>query len=891
MTAARMAWQARCTLLARFAAVGLLQLVLPGGTPRLLAATVTGTVLDAATGLTLESARIALLGPGGRLVAGAWSDARGGFRLERIGAGVYALAASRTGYERTRRDSLQLTDTDSLRLEIRLTPDLIRIDPIVVTASRRPERMLASPASVTTLGTRTIAERATITPIAHFRAIAGLDVAATGLAQSTVVARGFGSAQSAALLPLTDYRYTSIPSLRYCLFHFQPTPDEDIDRIEIVRGPGAAAYGPNSDRGVVHILTRSPFDAPGTAISVASGEREIGRASLRQAMRLGDRWAFKVAGQYFRGRDWPDVDSVEADARARAIAGGAEPETLRTGRRDPWNERVGGEATLGWRPAAGTELAASGGINRTFHSVELSALGAVQASGWNSSYAQLRGTHGELFAQAFVNLSHSGETYFLRSGQPVVDESRFWAAQIQRTHSPSSTVTLSYGLDGQWTDPRTGGTIMGRNEEHDGIRESGAYAHATVHLNERLDAVGALRVDDHSRLPDLVASPRAALSFTPRPNQNLRITYNRAYGTPATDDFFADLAVGVVDPNLPYQVRVEGIPEGGYTFPHENGVPLMRSPFTPSSAGGPAAYLPADATLLWDAAVAILQANGTDLSGVTPPSASDVRTNLALLNLDKTLTAAPDPRDIPALRPSITNTLEAGYRGLIGGRARVSIDVYRTRIEDFIGHLRTITPNVFLDRPTLAAYLVQQGLSPGAADSAATAASQIPLATLTPREARDPYDLIAAVQNFGSVAVWGTDLAVAVDLSEGWTLSGTYSWVDNDYFPGRAGSPDLALNAPGRKGSATLAYRRADDAWRAELHFRATASFPILSGDYSGTLDSYDLFDASAGLRLSTAPKTTLAVSAENLFDHSHREFLGAPRLGRLVVARLKTEF
>ncbi len=420
------------------------------------------------------------------------------------------------------------------------------------------------------------------------------------------------------------------------------------------------------------------------------------------------------------------------------------------------------------------------------------------------------------------------------------------------------------------------------------MREVGVYGQASASLGGGATAVAALRLDDHDRLSGLVLSPRAAITLEPAPGHNVRVTYNRAFGTPSVDDLFADLAVDSLP--LPFAVRVAGVPRDGFHFPRANGSPLMRSPFTAAADGGPAAYRPLDATLYWDTVVALLQSGGLDLSAVPPPSSADVGTVLRTIEADESIRDVADVRDLPGLKPTITNSAEVGYRGLIAGRLRVAFDVYRTWIENFIGHLHTITPNAFLDPGSLAAYLISQGLSPADAAAAAAEATKIPVGTVTPIEARDPADLILAVQNFGSVAVWGSDVSAAVALTDRVTLGGMLSWVSEDLFHDVDGD-SLALNAPALKGSVALVYRDPLGGITAEARYRGTDAFPVLSGVYAGDVESYSVVDLGFGLRLGTAPRTTLSVTVENALGSVHREFLGAPRLGRLALARLSVAF
>jgi iron complex outermembrane receptor protein len=68
--------------------------------------------------------------------------------------------------------------------------------------------------------------------------------------------------------------------------------------------------------------------------------------------------------------------------------------------------------------------------------------------------------------------------------------------------------------------------------------------------------------------------------------------------------------------------------------------------------------------------------------------------------------------------------------------------------------------------------------------------------------------------------------------------------------------------------------------------------FPVRSGPYVGDVDDYDLVDVGAGYDLGKfTPGMSLDVLVQNLFDNEHREFIGAPKIGRLALARLNYTF
>ena len=241
--------------------------------------------------------------------AGVLTNANGSFTLS-VPAGRYTVTATMVGYDPGTAD-VNVT-SGSVEVEIVLVSTAFRLNPVVVTASRqRSERTLSAPSQVNVATAEQIEVLAPTTPVDYVKAMPGVDVIQTGINQSNTVARGFNNIFSGALLVLTDNRYARVPSLRFNAYNMIPTTPLDVERVEVVLGPASALYGPNSANGVMHIITTSPIDKPGTSISLSGGSRNIFTGAFRQAFRFNDMVGLKVSGQYFRGDDFEYTDPVE----------------------------------------------------------------------------------------------------------------------------------------------------------------------------------------------------------------------------------------------------------------------------------------------------------------------------------------------------------------------------------------------------------------------------------------------------------------------------------------------------------------------------------------------------------------------------------------------------
>ena len=864
---------------------------------------ITGIVTDVETGAPVADAAVRVLG---REAPSTATSPTGEFRVS-VPAGTHSIVVTRIGYETSRTDGVTVEAGAAVSVAIRLRSRALALNQLVVTVSRREEKELDAPASISTLGGERISRMIARTPADHIKALPGVDLATTGLTQSYVVVRGFNNVASGRLLSIVDNRYARIPALRINAINMIPTTDMDIERIELARGPGAALYGPNAAEGVMHIITHSPIDKPGNTVSVAGGERSLMQVLFRSAHRVSERFGLKISGQYLRGNDWEYEDPAEVAARE------ANPGHPRIGVRDPLNERYFADLRVDHRFADDGEFIVSGGLNNSLSSINLTSVGSAQTHDWQYRYGQARLLKGRFFGQFFLNQTHSGDdSYLLRSGSPIVDRSRTMAGQVQHGHDLGDRQSFTYGFDWQNVEPRSEGTIYGRNEDDDVLVETGAYLHSETRLADRVDLVTAFRADRHNRLTGMKFSPRAALVFRPVEGHNLRLTYNRAFATPSTSSLFLDIETGTlpIAPGIAYTLRAFGVPVGGLTFADECPGGLMghcmRSPFMPGR-------LPADAALFWDALVMQFAPEGLQpflLGPGNDPSDPALATVFRRFNPEALGPAGgelfvpdPGPTDLPELVPTVFNSIEAGYKGLIRDRVRLAVDVYFADVENFVGALKVESPNVFLDPAATGAFLtsrlaalIQAGVVTAEQVAELTAGLvSVPVGVVTPDQFQAP-DLLLSSRNFGSASYWGADLSAQVLASDRATVIAGYSFQSKECFDfdgdgACPGSDDLSLNAPSHKGSLTIAFTDRARGFHLDGRWRFSDGFDMRSGVFAGPVDAYHVLDVTAGYQLPFQPNARLEATVYNALNNLHREFVGAPELGRLALVRVKYDF
>lgn len=165
--------------------------------------------------------------------------------------------------------------TENAVINVQLEESDVRLNPVVVSASRRKEKLLDAPSSITLIDGTSLQKRVTVNMIDQIKNVAGVHIARTGIQGGPPSVRGFGGYYTGYLMTLVDNRMTNLPSLRINAYSMIPTSDEDIDKVEILRGPASALYGPNTGEGVVHMITKSPIDEPETRVHVGVGVRSF----------------------------------------------------------------------------------------------------------------------------------------------------------------------------------------------------------------------------------------------------------------------------------------------------------------------------------------------------------------------------------------------------------------------------------------------------------------------------------------------------------------------------------------------------------------------------------------------------------------------------------------
>ena len=176
---------------------------------------------------------------------------------------------------------------------------------ITVTSVSKKESKLSESAAAIFVLTQEDIRRSGVTCVPEaLRMVPGLQVAQINSNVWSISARGFNHRFANKLLVLMDGRTLYTPVFSGVYWHEQDTVLEDVERIEVIRGPGATLWGANAVNGIINIITKNAKDTQGGLLSGGGGKEETGFGSFRYGGELGDNLHYRAYAKGFKKDDF-----------------------------------------------------------------------------------------------------------------------------------------------------------------------------------------------------------------------------------------------------------------------------------------------------------------------------------------------------------------------------------------------------------------------------------------------------------------------------------------------------------------------------------------------------------------------------------------------------------
>jgi iron complex outermembrane receptor protein len=192
----------------------------------------------------------------------------------------------------------------------------------VTSASKKEQKLSQVPAALFVITQEDIGRSGATNIPDLLRMVPGMDVAQINANTWAVSARGLNSEFAGELLVLVDGRAVYTPLLAGVNWDTLDVPLEDIERIEVIRGPGGTVWGANAVNGVINIITKKAWDTQGALVTVGGGThtQELGTAQL--GGKINADTSYRVFAKYLDNGHFPDLNGANAQDDWRLLHGG-----------------------------------------------------------------------------------------------------------------------------------------------------------------------------------------------------------------------------------------------------------------------------------------------------------------------------------------------------------------------------------------------------------------------------------------------------------------------------------------------------------------------------------------------------------------------------------------
>jgi iron complex outermembrane receptor protein len=382
----------------------------------------------------------------------------------------------------------------------------------ITSVSRRAERVQDAAASVYVI-THDMLRRGGATSLPEaLRLAPNLQVARMDAHQYAISARGFNNAVANKLLVLIDGRTVYAPFFSGVFWDQQDVMLDDVERIEVISGPGATLWGANAVNGVINVITKAAKDSSGLLASAAAGNREAS-AALRYGGRLSNGTQFRVYAKSLRQAH------TETDAGVRVNDG---MQRSQLGFRADWGDAarsftLQGDAYSGKTDARGSFLA--------------TALTPVQVSGANllARWTQALDGGASLRVQAYYDHTRRDDVLLYSPRASIAD------LEVQHSLPLGAHKLVWGGGYRQARDEIRPGLFFGFSPNRDRMDWKNLFVQDDIELSQNVDlTLGAKAESNVYTGWELL--PSARLAWTPSDKQLVWGAVSRAVRAPARLD-------------------------------------------------------------------------------------------------------------------------------------------------------------------------------------------------------------------------------------------------------------------------------------------------------------------------------------------------------------------
>ena len=390
--------------------------------------------------------------------------------------------------------------------------DLMELEVTIATKSTR--KAAETPAAVTVISHEEIRRSGATTVPDLLRRVPGLNVAQIDGNRWAISARGFNDEYSNKLLVMIDGRSIYTPLFSGIVWAEHDVMLEDIDRIEVVRGPGGTLWGANAFNGVINIITKSATETQGLASVTRVGNQERFNGATRYGGAIGDDVHYRVYGKFAQRDDFENPMGGDAH--------------------DDWQSvRAGGR--VDWQATENSLVTFQGDFRDTDAEHTIAPVGIEGEDEYTGGNALVRVTH------RFSDTSDvSLQAYYDRQERdtPIILENRdTFDIDFQHSFQPFARNQLVWGAGyRQSSDRITGRLGLGFTGRTQRDHLASFFVQDEIQLIEDLLALTVGSKFEHNDYTGFEIQPSARILVTPNDRHTLWGSVSRAVRTPSRSD-------------------------------------------------------------------------------------------------------------------------------------------------------------------------------------------------------------------------------------------------------------------------------------------------------------------------------------------------------------------
>ncbi len=383
------------------------------------------------------------------------------------------------------------------------------------------------------------------------RMVPGLDVAQINSNTWAISARGFNGRFSNKMLVMVDGRSVYTQTFAGVFWDVLDLPLENIDRIEVIRGPGGSVWGANAVNGVISIVTRKASATRGGLLVASAGNVDLGSGMTQYGGGLGDQTDYRIYAKYLNNDHLPGLGSQDGSDSWHVLRAGFRTDSTLSPRDILTFE---GNMYTGREGVSGGILPSITSPVTVITDRRASLSGGVLQSVWEHAYSE----HSDSKLQvSFDNYDRSDPLHELRSRLDVDFEHHVAAGQRQ-----DFVWGLSYRYSLSTTD---GGLTVLLNPANLSTQLFGSFIQDEIAIvPERLYLTLGTKLE-HNDYTGLNFMPSVRLAWTPSERRTFWAAVSHAVRTPSETDIDAraNLGGGLVPGGIPAVAALVGNPRVG----------------------------------------------------------------------------------------------------------------------------------------------------------------------------------------------------------------------------------------------------------------------------------------------------------------------------------------